>query len=419
MPNFSGFLKDQRKRSSNSGSNATTESAYERRRAQVRKAQRNHRERKENYIKALEAEVVKLRKQNQTDAHDLAVLEQALRSFNIPVPARSRRLSNDPSPESSVVSLGAKPTLHICKPGGKGSQALQIASVSPSQSYTGTTSQQPYQSLNQTASNDLSGLEVGSNQRNTAGGFASGFAGAPGFGESDLNSFMPTGSEAGALSPGQGMQPTDLRSTSVRPSVSNASAASPAFSQADAFFKTPSPRQNASSAASSPPQGAMTPTPANNYLNNPSLIAMDFVLSLEHPCMGHADETRKGTGAHTHMASHQVMYNAPPDLSGAANWSVPNADIDKLLALAGTFQLKGEITPVQAWYRLITHPKCGQMAQQPGWIQRFKEQISRDMKCYGFGAVLDEQIFEIGLEELFEDQSHDHGGLQLMPGVAY
>ena len=100
--------------------------------------------------------------------------------------------------------------------------------------------------------------------------------------------------------------------------------------------------------------------------------------------MGHADATREETGTHTHMASHQVMSYAPPDLSGAANWSVPNADIDKLLALAGTFQLNGEITPVQAWYRLITNPKCTQMAHNPQWILKLKEQISRDVKCYGY-----------------------------------
>ena len=236
------------------------------------------RERKENYIKALEAEVVKLRKQNQTDAHDLATLEQALRRFNIPVPARSKRLSNDPSPESSVIPLGDRPTLHIRKPGGKGSQALQIASVSPSQAYLEATSQQPYQSLGQTVSNDLSGFGAGANQRNDAGDFTSDFA-TTGFGEAKFDSLMPPGSGTGALSPGQGLQPMDMQSTSMPHSVGNTSVASPDFSQPDSYLKTPSPRPHGSSAASSPAQEALTPTPANNYLHNPSLMAMDFVLS--------------------------------------------------------------------------------------------------------------------------------------------
>ena len=97
--------------------------------------------------------------------------------------------------------------------------------------------------------------------------------------------------------------------------------------------------------------------------------------------MTHPDMTRDEIGTHTHMVSNQLMTYAPTDLSGGATWTVPDADMDKLLALAGTFQLDGEITPVQAWYRLKTHPRFNELTKEH--LVTLKQSLLNDVKCYG------------------------------------
>ena len=67
--------------------------------------------------------------------------------------------------------------------------------------------------------------------------------------------------------------------------------------------------------------------------------------------------TRDEYGTHSHMASHTLLTYAPKDLSGPASWKVPGADIQRLLNMSNNFQLQGEITPVQAWYKLRTHAR--------------------------------------------------------------
>ena len=221
---------------------------------------RNHRERKENYIKALEAEVVKLRRQNQDDARDLSILQQTLRYYNIPVPQRSRRLSNEGYDSTSTWYFD-KPTLHVRKPGGEGSQALQIDRVSPA------ASQGEASNVATTASGGFSNPSAISsdsnlhNRMNPSPGFSDGSNARGGTPFSAPQSHSSRG-----LSPLPGYQ--QMEPVSALPSQLNNFATGLGHSMSSPTLK----RETVHGAG-------MGFGLNNHYTNHPALLGMDFVLA--------------------------------------------------------------------------------------------------------------------------------------------
>ncbi|KAG7137206.1 hypothetical protein HYQ45_005357 [Verticillium longisporum] len=122
---------------------------------------------------------------------------------------------------------------------------------------------------------------------------------------------------------------------------------------------------------------------------------IDFVLTLEKPCMNHMPwllERSSEMGGEP--CGHALMASCPPepfpeltpdipfgyahvngDLnSGQRTWELSKADLGTLLALSKRLNLDGEITPAEDFAKLT-------------------EELSTKIRCYGFGAVLEE--FEI------------------------
>ncbi|KAI1829197.1 hypothetical protein DTO027I6_9906 [Penicillium roqueforti] len=64
----------------------TSKTPYEMRRQQVRRAQKKHREKKENYVLALEEEVQRLRRTVHTSQQHIRALSDALSSHGISTP---------------------------------------------------------------------------------------------------------------------------------------------------------------------------------------------------------------------------------------------------------------------------------------------------------------------------------------------
>ncbi|KAJ4372262.1 hypothetical protein N0V83_004036 [Neocucurbitaria cava] len=130
-------------------------------------------------------------------------------------------------------------------------------------------------------------------------------------------------------------------------------------------------------------------------------IGIDFVLTLERPCMDHmqflmvrahdADETISG---------HALMATAPPDahIANCPQEKYPHQmpdvkmpDLMKLLDLSNRLPLDGEITPIMAWAKIIQDEKFRELSKED--IERIKEELLAKVRCYGFGAVLEE--FEV------------------------
>ncbi|KAJ6445582.1 BZIP-type transcription factor [Purpureocillium lavendulum] len=147
---------------------------------------------------------------------------------------------------------------------------------------------------------------------------------------------------------------------------------------------------------------------------------IDFVLALEKPCMQHMpfllDRANEADGD---PCGHALMATCPPkpfenltpetpfgsththdspigDVPAQGTWELSKADLSTLLDLSRRLKLDGEITPVMAWGMILNHPRFADF--KPEDFQRLAEELGRKVRCYGFGAVMEE--FE--LQDAFE-----------------
>lgn len=114
---------------------------------------------------------------------------------------------------------------------------------------------------------------------------------------------------------------------------------------------------------------------------------MQFLMVRAHD----ADETISG---------HALMATAPPDSHIANNpeekypHQMPDIqmpDLMKLLDLSNRLPLDGEITPIMAWAMILQDPKFSELTRED--IELIKGGLHAKVRCYGFGAVLEE--FEV------------------------
>ncbi|MCJ1276103.1 hypothetical protein MMC21_003908 [Puttea exsequens] len=124
-------------------------------------------------------------------------------------------------------------------------------------------------------------------------------------------------------------------------------------------------------------------------------IAIDFVLALEHPCMPHIPTPDAPPSVdpanHLMLASTPLVAQARATPQLHQTWSTSGAIIKELLNLSSSINLEGEITPIEAWHRLYQHQDFWRLDKDH--IHKLKCELSFRVKCCGFGAVLDENIF--------------------------
>ncbi|KAJ5168832.1 uncharacterized protein N7482_004426 [Penicillium canariense] len=140
---------------------------------------------------------------------------------------------------------------------------------------------------------------------------------------------------------------------------------------------------------------------------NLAQIGVDFVLSLERPCLSHtrAPDTEEPSG---HAMSMQgiLLSGAPQDLHDHTVWEVPARQLEKLFELSGCLGLDGYITPVQAWNRIISRLDITRILDTR--LETLRSAMIPYIKCYGFGALMEEEIFEELLETVFGEESKFH-----------
>ncbi|KHN98537.1 bZIP-type transcription factor [Metarhizium album ARSEF 1941] len=139
---------------------------------------------------------------------------------------------------------------------------------------------------------------------------------------------------------------------------------------------------------------------------------------LEKPCMQHLPFlTSRSEGGDP--CGHALMASCPPapfgklttktpfgnththDRGDGSNpaqgtWEISKADLSTLLDLSQRLDLDGEITPVMAWGMILSHPRFADF--QPEDFAKIAAELGRKVRCYGFGAVMEE--FE--LRDAFE-----------------
>ncbi|KAJ5808444.1 hypothetical protein N7474_009713 [Penicillium riverlandense] len=144
------------------------------------------------------------------------------------------------------------------------------------------------------------------------------------------------------------------------------------------------------------------------YLQRPSYhpdnrkfaqMGVDFVLSLERPCLFHTRPlgTEEPSG---HALSMQglLLSEAPSGLHDKSSWEIPAQQLDKLFELSGSLGLNGYITPVQTWNRIMDRFIISKIPN--GKLDMLRSAMIPHIKCYGFGALIEEDIFEGLLDDI-------------------
>lgn len=123
---------------------------------------------------------------------------------------------------------------------------------------------------------------------------------------------------------------------------------------------------------------------------------INFVLALERICLPHHKLTspelliyeQLGTG-HGQMLSSPAMACVPPastdardiPLQAGCRWNVPAIELENLLSLSQLLQLDGEVTPIEIWQRVQTHPRFRELTQER--LDRLRDQLLPQVICYG------------------------------------
>jgi len=79
------------------------------------------------------------------------------------------------------------------------------------------------------------------------------------------------------------------------------------------------------------------------------------------------------------------------DTAGQKTWDLSKPDLANLLDLSKRLNLDGEITPVMAWGMVLGHPRFSEFTLED--FRKLVEELGNKVRCYGFGAVLEE--FEV------------------------
>jgi len=88
-------------------------------------------------------------------------------------------------------------------------------------------------------------------------------------------------------------------------------------------------------------------------------------------------------------------------LNGIAQktWDLSKPDLANLLDLSKRLNLDGEITPVMAWGMVLAHPRFHELKHED--FEIMCQDLGGKVRCYGFGAVLEEFEVRDALESVF------------------
>ncbi|OCK76870.1 hypothetical protein K432DRAFT_334922 [Lepidopterella palustris CBS 459.81] len=342
----------QKAGSDDNAQNPKENNAYLKRREQVRKAQRTHRERKEAYIKSLEYEVLQLRANeakimNETKSlyTEIGKLKGILTAHGIELPSNQINISDayntpfgDALPATNA-SVGIRQNarkeqqIHMLNAAGNAFQPGDDFFLSLSDSFTDGSASSPPSRWNMFSRKK----DNRTTESSTGNGFSSFPASSPHNGNSGSTS---------AASPSS-LRELDLTS-----------------------------------------------------------VGTEFVLTLESPCLHHSQgdpRDLENPSGHALSLSSTLLFQSPaapvPTNTEGATWEVPSLGLERLLELSSKIDLDGEVTPIQAWNLIRQHPMFEDMGVDV--LRKLTERLRKEVRCFGFGAVIEQFAFENIMSETF------------------
>ncbi|KAJ5475184.1 hypothetical protein N7539_008250 [Penicillium diatomitis] len=324
--------------------------AMTRRQELNRQAQRTHRERKEQYMRALETEVSRLREAYTNEISEAKVSIQQHQEM-----LKKSRCENEILKEIlSAHGINFAPDLEqkMAERGSMG--AFQSSPVAPSS----------------TGSNSVAFTNATNNLQNIT--------------------------PATSISPG--LSPQAVHSVE-QPDLS----ASMGFVPQQTVYHA-SPMENIAMDRSSVGQGAEPPVPVmRGVFENDPQLQIDFILTLEGPCREHtdylcrrsiteADDEDMPFSGHALMAScpppSYIANTAPDQTYPHKTYDLPLANLSTLLNLSRQLVTDGQITPIMALQCLKNHELYHSLRRED--IKIIIDTLNTKVRCYGFGAVVED-----------------------------
>ncbi|PWW79216.1 hypothetical protein C7212DRAFT_154685 [Tuber magnatum] len=136
-------------------------------------------------------------------------------------------------------------------------------------------------------------------------------------------------------------------------------------------------------------------------------IGIDFVLALEKPCMDHIQilTTNATTNSAVDLHGHALMASCPPENHilrhaeipwGSKTLDVGASELSVLFNLSNRLELEGELTPISVWALITRHERFPEFEMAD--FKALEEALLDKVKCYGFGAVIEEYEVDDALE---------------------
>ncbi|TAQ89266.1 hypothetical protein B7494_g2403 [Chlorociboria aeruginascens] len=359
------------------------------RRAQVRKAQKEHRQRKENYVKTLEQDIAKLRQM-------ISVTETEVSQFQKENVAIRAVISNYDA-KIQTEDLGS---LKVSQ--SPGSHGHLSASITQSPSA-------PKSLFPQSSASSSSLVNIGFDPVIHANCLQT----SPILNVDAVPRIRPVDDLFDFTEPMDGL------SSSFSQSMSNLNS-NQALGSSKPLPKLP----NQISEVNRLGDNSLELGPGNDL----ATIAINFILALEHPCLKHFHyspsqltntiqsdaETSHDPSGHELMASTYLYSSAPPSMfppethshishqhsaEQTQQWISPSLQLSNLYSMSLSLPKEDwEITPVQAWF-LITSviDDVGSLLEgqgkEGGKLEKLKEGLGDLVRCFAFGAVMDESSF--------------------------
>ncbi|KAL4952710.1 hypothetical protein BDW69DRAFT_195439 [Aspergillus filifer] len=138
------------------------------------------------------------------------------------------------------------------------------------------------------------------------------------------------------------------------------------------------------------------------FEDNPQL-QVDFILALESPCREHTDylcrrSVNEADDEDMPFSGHALMATCPPP-SYIANttseqtyphktYDLPHANLSTLLNLSRQLVTEGQVTPIMALQALKSHEMYSRLTCDD--VKLIMDTLETKVRCYGFGAVLED-----------------------------
>ena len=125
------------------------------------------------------------------------------------------------------------------------------------------------------------------------------------------------------------------------------------------------------------------PIPHPNGLDAPQ-IGIEFVLALENPCLTHTRQDIESTDSYGHLLTTHapLLTHRPQPHEPTSSWTIPAAEIQRLLNLSSQLNLAGEITPVQAWSRIRSYPGFEKLNLDQ--LETLEKALLKEFQCHGY-----------------------------------